>query len=130
MRPMHTPLEGVAAIRRAEDRAAEVGDAANFVRAQGHQLRFTEQAAEPPSDPYAFPATMHRAEDNGADNGIEARRVTAAGGDRNSHFLPAVPSRISRPTSADSASGFVPFLEYTRRPATSTPMTPPTDVIN
>ena len=54
---------------------------------------------------------MHRAQHNGTDDGIQAWRVTAARGDCNSHCLPAVPSRISRTTSPDSAWRFVLFLE-------------------
>src|SRR2546422_4213125 len=34
-----------------------------------YELGLAEQAAEPPFDPHAFPAAMHRAEDNGADDG-------------------------------------------------------------
>src|SRR5205823_11498093 len=111
VRPLRPPLQRITAIRGPEDRAAEVGDAAHFLGTERHQFVFAEQAAEAPLDPHAFPAAMHRAQYGGADDGIQPGRVAAPRGDRESHFLLAVASRIKRRTSPASAWRFVLFLE-------------------
>ena len=82
-----------------------------FCRLKEGQFVFAEQAAEAPLDPHAFPAAMHRAQYGGADDGIQPGRVAAPRGDRESHFLLAVASRIKRRTSPASAWRFVLFLE-------------------
>jgi hypothetical protein len=104
-----------------------MGDAADFMRAERHELGFTEQTAEAATHAEAFPASVHRREHGCADDGIESGGVAAARGDRNSHCLAVTASRISRITSPDSAWRLEDFLEKTRFPSTSTSNTPPED---
>src|SRR5437016_5280288 len=135
VRLLHAPVERITTIRRAENRAAEVRDPANLVGAQRHELALAQQAPESPPDSDAFPTAMDGAQHDGPDDGIQPRRVTAAGGDPNSHRLlegvlgPAAP-RINRSTSPGSACRLVVFLEKTRCPSTSTSKTPPDDWIS
>jgi hypothetical protein len=118
------PLERIAAVGRAEDGAAEMGDAPNFVRAEGHRRLAPEQAIESAFDSEAFPAAMDGGEDGSADHGVQPGGVTAARRDGESHRW-----RIKRTTSPASACRFSVFLEKTRRPSTSTSKTPPEDWI-
>src|SRR6185503_1840979 len=120
--PLMTPFEGIAAVRRAEDGAAEVGDASHLVGSERNRGLAAEQAVESASDADAFPATMDGGENGGADHGVQPGRVPAARRDRESHR-----SRIKRTTSPASACRFSVFLEKMRRPSTSTSKTPPED---
>jgi hypothetical protein len=78
--------ERIAAIRGAEDRAAQVSDPAHGRRrqAQGPALGIhpgIEEAVVAVADAPHFPAALRAGQDHGADHGIEARRVAAAGAD-------------------------------------------------
>src|SRR6267143_1515048 len=124
---LHSPFERIAPARGPENGAAEVGDAADFVRTERNEIRLAEQTAKATLDSEALPTAVDRGQNGRPDNGVEPRRVAAAGGDGNSHCFPATASRISRTTSPGSACRFVAFLENTRRPSTSTSKTPPED---
>src|SRR5574341_149717 len=115
------PAEGVAAVGGAEDSAAEMGDAADFAGAEGDDFVAAEQAVEAAPDAGHLPSPVHGGEDGPADDGVEARRIPAAGGDGDLH-------RRSSPTiSPGSAWRFSDFLENTRRPSASTSKKPPED---
>src|SRR5207245_7772439 len=108
----------------AEKRTDERGDAADFVRTERNEVRLAEQTAEATLDAEALPTAVDRGQHGRPDDGVQPRRVAAAGGDGNSHCLPTTASPISRTTSPGSACRFVAFLEHTRRPSTSTSMKP------
>ena len=79
--------EGIAAVGGAEDGAAQVGDAANFGRAQRNDAVEGEQALVASLDAVGPPATMMGGQHDGADDRVEARCVAPTGGDRNPHRL-------------------------------------------
>ena len=124
---LHSPFEWIAPARGAENRTAEVGDAADFVRTEGNEVRLAEQTAEATLDSEALPTAVDRGQHGRPDDGVQPRRVATADGDRNSHCLPTTASRISRTTSPGSACRLTAFLENTRCPSTSTSKTPPED---
>ncbi len=127
---LDAPFQRIAAIRCAEDRAAEMRDAADFTGAERHELGFPKEAAESPPNAETLPAAVHRREHCRANDGVESRGVAAAGGNRKSHFLPAIASRMRRITSPGSAWRLDVFLENTRFPSTPTSKTPPDDCIS
>ena len=79
------PMERIAAVGGAEDGAAEVGDAADFGRTERDELLLPEEAVVAFADADAFPAAVHGREDGPADDGVEPRRVAAAGRDGDLH---------------------------------------------
>src|ERR1043166_3260360 len=106
------PVERVAAIGGAEDGAAQVGDAAHLVGPQAFQpLAGAAPPALRPGPPLpapalpgeepviaamnaqCLPAALGGGEHDGADHGVEAGGVTAAGGDRDSHLSPLAPDQ-------------------------------------
>ena len=122
------PAEGIAAIGGPQDGAAEMGDAAHRVRVERDDTILPEQPAVTASDADAFPAAMERSEDGAADDGIEAGRIAAAGGDGDlQRDGGGATCCISRSTSPGSAWRPTAFFEKMRRPSTSTSNTPPED---
>ena len=83
----HDPAEWIAAVGGAENRAAEVGDAADLVGGEGHDTVVPEQPAEAAANAVGLPAPGMRAEHNGPDDCVEAGGVAAAGGDGDPHDL-------------------------------------------
>ena len=81
----HRIGERIPAIRRAQDRAAEMPDAAHLVPRERNHLVVAEQPRVPPLDPEHVPAAIDRGEHGGTDDGVEPRRVAAAGGYRDPH---------------------------------------------
>src|SRR2546426_8454568 len=121
------PAKRVAAVGRAEDRAAQVGDAADGVGVEQHDAVLIEQPVVAAPDADAFPAAVDRGEHRPADHGVQPRGVAAAGGDRDSQLAGGAIFSIRRSTSPASAWRPTAFLENTRRPSTSTSNTPPED---
>jgi len=86
------PLEGVAAVGGAEDGAAEVGDAADALAVEADGRFAGEEAVVAFADAVDLPALVEGGEHDGADDGVEARGVAAAGVDGDAsnrvfHFL-------------------------------------------
>ena len=73
--------ERVAAVGRAEDRAAEAQDAGDVARRQHARAIRLEQAVEAVFEADALDAGVGGGLDDGADDGVEAGRVAAAGED-------------------------------------------------
>src|SRR5260370_221686 len=67
---LHSPFEWIAPARGPENRAAEVGDAADFVRTEGNEVRLAEQTAEATLDAEALPAAVNGAQNGRPDNGV------------------------------------------------------------
>ena len=82
--------ERVAAVGRAQNRAAQVGDAADGLARERDDFVFAHQPGESALDPEHVPAAVDRGEHGGADDGIESGRVAAARGDRDSHAARSV----------------------------------------
>ena len=89
IRLRHAQLEWVAVIARAQNRAAEVRDVANERARQFDQPAIgivfgMEQSIESVADAEDFPAVIARGMDGRMDDGIQSRRVAAAGIDGDS----------------------------------------------
>ena len=78
-------VERAAAVRRAEDRPAEVADAAHRLARHGDHLVLAEQPGEATLDAEYVPPTMQRREHGGANHRVQARGVTAASGESYAH---------------------------------------------
>ena len=80
-------LERVALVDGAEDRAAEVGDAAHLVARQLDEARarWLEQAVVAALDPRDLPPPSQPGQRDGSDDGVETRGVAAAGVDEDVH---------------------------------------------
>jgi len=95
--------EGIAAVGGAEDGAAEMGDAPHLGRPEGNDFIVTQQAVEPAPDADALPPAVDRGEHGSSDDGVETRRVAAAGGDRDLHRAPEAACFMRPTTSPGSA---------------------------
>ena len=105
----HGVRRRVAAVRRAEDRAAQVHDAADGLCVQPHDaaprvLVRDEQPVEPVADADDVPTAVASGERGGTDDGVQAGRVTSAGADGDARDLgghgrtvPCVPARRAAP---------------------------------
>ncbi len=82
----HGKLERVSAVSRAQDRSAQVRDAAHRVAGQGDDVVFAEQAVIPTTDAEHVPSTTSGGQHGGANDGIEPRGVAATGRDRDAHL--------------------------------------------
>src|SRR5689334_5666199 len=78
-------VKRIAAVRRAEDRPAEMRDAAHRFAGHRDHLVFAHQPGESPLDAEDFPAPIDSREDGRANDRVETRRVAAAGRDGDSH---------------------------------------------
>ncbi len=78
-RRRHRIGERIAGVARAQHRAAEAEDAGDIARRQHARAIGLDQAVEAVFETDAFDARVPRGFDDGADDGVEARRVTAAG---------------------------------------------------
>ena len=85
-----------------------------------------EEAFVAALDAVDLPAAVVRGEHHGADDGVEAGGVAAAGGDGNAHVSPSQ-LRIGFRISPGSAWRRSAFLENTSWPSTVTSKTPPDD---
>src|SRR4051812_3833797 len=85
IRLRHRVTEGIAAIGRAKDRPAEVRDAAHRIAGHDHHFVFTEEAREAAFDAEDFPAAIDGRQNRRANDGVQTRRIAAAGRDRDSH---------------------------------------------
>src|ERR1041385_5175044 len=77
VRLLVAPFQGIAAIRRAEDRAAEVGGAADLVGTERDELALAKQSAEPAREAETSPPPIPRSERGGPYDGVQARRAPA-----------------------------------------------------
>ena len=82
-------LERVALVDRAEDRAAEVGDATHLVAGQIDQAvrARLEQSVVAAADAGDFPTAPQTGQRDGANDRVEARSVAPAGVDQDVHVL-------------------------------------------
>src|SRR3972149_6273737 len=72
VRLLHRIAEGIPAVRRAEDRAAEVADAAHDVARERNDLVVAEQPGVPLLDAQDVPTAIGGGEHRGADDGVGA----------------------------------------------------------
>jgi hypothetical protein len=86
-------LERVTLVHRAQDRAAQVGDAADLVTRQIDEPRprWLEEAVVAALDPGDLPPAAKGRERDGANDGVEPRRVAAAGVDEDVHRSTDIP---------------------------------------
>jgi hypothetical protein len=77
--------KGIAAVGRPEDGAAQVGDAADLGWPEGDDAVGRQQPFIPPLDPVGLPSPPVGRQHHGPDDGVQARRVAAAGGDGDAH---------------------------------------------
>ena len=87
VRPRFAPAERIAAIGGAEDGPAEVGDAADAVGIELDDPGIVrpKQAVEAALDAIGLPPTLVGGEHDGADHGVEAGSIAAAGRESESH---------------------------------------------
>ncbi len=79
----------IVAIRRADDRPAQMRDAAHAFARQTNDAAFDEllwqkESVETFADAVTFPPAIERGEHDGADHRVQAGRVAAAGANGNS----------------------------------------------
>src|SRR6185437_5631774 len=117
------PMERVAAAGGAQDGAAEMRDAPDFRGSQGDDFVEAHEPVVAVADAEAFPATVSGGEHDTADDGVEARGVTATGGDGDLHVAGA--SRSNAMTSPGWACRPSAFLEKMVTPSRDTSNTPP-----
>src|SRR3989441_9502294 len=78
------PPEWIAAVGRAEDGTAEVGDAADGAGVERHDAVLVQQAVVAAPDADTLPAAVDRGEHSAPDHRVQPRGVAAAGGDGDS----------------------------------------------
>src|SRR6185312_11476076 len=94
-------VERIAPVRRAEDRAAEMGDAAHALARERNDLVVAHQPGEAALDAEHLPAAVDRGEHRGADDRVESRGVAAAGRDRDPHGVVAGAARSASVAAAE-----------------------------
>jgi hypothetical protein len=83
----HRVVERAAAVGRAEDGAAQVGDAAHRLGGERDDLVLAEEARVAALDAEHVPAARVGGEDGGADDGVQPGGVAAAGGESDAHRM-------------------------------------------
>ena len=83
-------LERIPAVGSAQDRAAQVSDAADLARPERHNAVFTQQTAVATPDSDALPATVDGRQHCSPDDGVETWCIAASGRDRDLHVIPGI----------------------------------------
>src|SRR5207253_2117496 len=124
-------VERITAVGRAEDGAAEVGDAPHRVGVEGDDPVLAQEPGIAAAHAQALPAPVYGGEHRSADHGVQTGGVAAPRRDGDlQRAAGGVTCFISCSTSPGWAWRPCCFLEKILRPSTSTSNTPPEDWIS